>query len=112
MPIIKCINPKCRYHDLGGPPDNCSHPIMEIQKCNNAIIEKTTDLTHLIPVNFYFKELRSDECWCGNSKKPGYSFCYLDYGKLPKELKFGLWSKIGEGYEQAYDVAVKYLEKL
>jgi len=60
--------------------------------------------------NFYIKELMSEECACGNPKKPRFSFCYRCYKKLPKHLQRELYQHVLEGYEQAYDEAIKYLE--
>ena len=59
---------------------------------------------------WYFKELQSNECLCGDYKKPGKSFCYWCYGRLPKEMKNALYQQIGNGYEEALNEAVKYLE--
>lgn len=58
---------------------------------------------------FYVSELRSDECQCGPNKKPGRSFCYGCYKALPKDIQKGLYRRIYDGYEQAYDEAVKFL---
>jgi len=107
MPIIKCYNTKCHYWDENDNPDNCSHPMIEMQKCNDAIIRKDSPLKSK---NFYYQELMRDQCFCGATKKKRYSFCYPCYHKLPGEMKSGLWLEIGEGYEEAYEEAVKFLE--
>jgi len=75
---------------------------------------------------FYADELMSEECWCGREKRRHYSFCWRCYRKLPADLQKALYRKIpaclpsavrqawlsgrGEGYEDAYEEAVKYLE--
>ncbi len=58
---------------------------------------------------FYIDELRSDECQCGNWKKPGHSFCYKCYRSLPGHYQQDLWQRMGDGYEQAYDAACTWL---
>ena len=54
-------------------------------------------------------ELKSDECKCGNDKRPRYSFCYPCYKSLPKEMQAALYRPFGFGYEEAYEEAVEYL---
>ena len=58
---------------------------------------------------FYLDELMSDECQCGSYKKPRYSFCYRCYKSLPWGMQQDLYAGIGDGYEEAYDKAVKFL---
>lgn len=58
---------------------------------------------------FYIDELRSDECQCGRTKKPGYSFCYKCYSSLPMDMRNDLYQQMGDGYEEAYDAAVHWL---
>ena len=60
---------------------------------------------------FYIKELRSSECLCGKGKRYGMSLCYDCYNSLPEEMKQDLWKGIGKGYEEAYEAAVKWLDK-
>ena len=60
---------------------------------------------------FYIKELRSEECFCGKAKKRGWSFCYLCYRSLPRDMQRDLWRRIGFGYEEAYEAAVKWLDE-
>ena len=62
--------------------------------------------------NFYLTELQSNECQCGRGKKSGKSFCYICYNKLPKEMRNPLYQRIGDGYEEAYEDAVEYLDGL
>ncbi|GAH74320.1 unnamed protein product, partial [marine sediment metagenome] len=59
---------------------------------------------------FYYDELMSDECACGMQKEPRKSFCYGCYMALPRDMRRDLWKPIGEGYEEAYEAAVKWLE--
>ena len=58
---------------------------------------------------FYWQELQSEECLCGWGKKPGRSFCYRCYNRLPEHMRRDLYLRIGNGYEEALDEAVKYL---
>lgn len=68
------------------------------------------------PVNtkdakFYLSELKSGECFCGKNKRSGYSFCYHCFQSLPQDIRNGLYRKIWNGYPEAYDQAVGYLEQ-
>ena len=58
---------------------------------------------------FYLKELRSEECFCGRSKMPGHSFCYKCYRSLPRDMQRDLYQPLWDGYMEAYEAAVKYL---
>ena len=58
---------------------------------------------------FYIKELRSEECFCGRWKQSGYSFCYGCYRELPRDMQAALYRRMGEGYELAYEEAVRWL---
>lgn len=50
--------------------------------------------------------LRSRTCACGRPKSPGHSFCRACYGALPQDARQALWSSLGHGYEEAYQVAL------
>ena len=97
MGVVKCFNLECRYHDIN-MVDNCSKPLTEILKCEGAIIRKETKQSFL-----------SNECLCGKTKKKGNSFCYSCFMALPQDLKNDLYSRMGDGYEEAYDAAVEWL---
>jgi len=58
---------------------------------------------------FYIEEFESEECQCGRSKRPTNAFCFMCYSSLPSDMQKALWQKIGDGFEQAYDEALKYL---
>lgn len=60
-------------------------------------------------IRFYVKELRSDECQCGGGKTRGKSLCYRCYSRLPVEMKKALYRRLGSGYEEAYEAAVRHL---
>ena len=61
---------------------------------------------------FYLDELKSDGCHCGRPKQRGRSLCYRCYYKLPDDMRRALYRKIGNGYEAAYDAAIKFLEEI
>jgi hypothetical protein len=60
---------------------------------------------------FLLAELRSNECQCGNYKKSGNSFCYNCYSSLPNDLQKSLYSRFGNGYEEAYEEAIEHLKE-
>lgn len=61
-------------------------------------------------IQFYIKELQSEECACGEPKKRGQSFCHKCFKSLPAEMQKALYQNIWEGYGEAYDKAVVWLE--
>jgi len=61
-------------------------------------------------VQFYLKELQSEECACGETKKKRKSFCYKCFTSLPREMQQDLYQSIWEGYPEAYDKALAWLE--
>jgi hypothetical protein len=63
-------------------------------------------------LKFFVETLKSGECQCENTKKPGFSFCFRCYKRLPGELANALYRGIGAGYEQAYEEAFRYLNDL
>uniref|UniRef100_A0A6M3ITE3 Uncharacterized protein n=1 Tax=viral metagenome TaxID=1070528 RepID=A0A6M3ITE3_9ZZZZ len=60
---------------------------------------------------WFLEQLKSEQCLCERSKKPMFSFCYRCYKALPADMQKGLYLQIGDGYEEAYEEAVKYLEE-
>jgi len=60
---------------------------------------------------FYLQELNSEECACGSWKKPRYAFCWVCYHKLPDYMQKELYQRLGDGYEEAYDEAARWLEE-
>ena len=60
---------------------------------------------------FYARELKSNECACGEEKGKNKSFCFSCFKKLPDGIAQDLYLKIGEGYEQAYDAALQHLSE-
>ena len=101
--LIKCFNNECHYHDLD-EPDHCSKPLTKIQKCFMAIVRKDGKAK-----SWYYHELISNQCACGEPKKPRQSFCYKDYISLPNEIQRALYKP--RGYEEAYEEAHKWLEE-
>jgi hypothetical protein len=60
---------------------------------------------------FYLQELNSEECACGAWKKKRLSFCYTCYRALSKDMQKDLYQRMGEGYEEAYDDAIRWLRE-
>ena len=60
---------------------------------------------------WYLKEFKSNECACGRSKKPRFSFCYQCYIELPDDMQKALYRKFMNGYEEAYDDAFGWLKE-
>ncbi len=58
---------------------------------------------------FYILQLKIEECMCGEHKKRGLAFCFRCYKSLPTDMKRELYQPVGNGFEEAYDEAVKYL---
>ncbi len=56
------------------------------------------------------KELQESLCFCGSRKTPRQTFCRKHYALLPANMRSALYSKFGEGYEQAYVAARKHFE--
>lgn len=54
-------------------------------------------------------DLRSDTCRCGHPKGRGKSFCLSCFRRLGIAKQHALYKKIGNGYEKAYEAAVKVL---
>lgn len=106
MSVIKCFNRECHYWDAGDM-DHCSHPYIEISKCFHGVIRKEGGKAK----NFYFEELRSNECQCGEPKRPYHSFCFGCYRSLPQDFQRDLYRRIGHGYEEAYEAAIKHLNE-
>jgi len=60
---------------------------------------------------FYTQGLISLECLCGREKLKGNSLCRQCYKALPDEMQKALYRKLGHGYEEALDDAVKWLQE-
>ena len=55
-------------------------------------------------------ELRGAKCRCGKKKTPRQTFCGGCYFALNRPLRQSLYRLVGEGYEEAYEEAVKVLK--
>jgi hypothetical protein len=77
---------------------------MENQKSQIAN-QKSKDL------EWYITEFRSKECLCGKAKQAARSFCYGCYSELPAHMKRGLYQRFRDGYEDAFEDAVQYLQQ-
>lgn len=54
-------------------------------------------------------ELKSEACYCGARKASLQTFCRREYYSLPVRMRHALYNRIGQGYEEAYQAARKYL---
>jgi hypothetical protein len=55
--------------------------------------------------------IASDICACCNIKKPGFAFCYGCLTALPDNLKLSLYRPLRDGFEEAYEEAVEWLNE-
>ena len=56
------------------------------------------------------KMLVSTTCRCGISKKKMQVFCNTCYFKLPEKMRRNLYKKVGDGFKEAVNDAVEYME--
>ena len=68
--------------------------------------------TSLKDRRFFIESLKSEECQCERPKKRGFAFCYGCYQRLPQGMRRALYRPVGEGFEQAYEDACRYLNDL
>lgn len=61
--------------------------------------------------SWYVRELHSERCLCGARKQSRKSFCYRCYILLPQFLQEQLYSRLGQGYEEAFEAAEEWLEE-
>jgi len=61
---------------------------------------------------FYLNQLRSEECYCGRTKKYGFALCYGCWTQLDGETAKHLNRQICRGFEEAFDRAIKELERI
>lgn len=57
------------------------------------------------------RELDSEQCSCGNKKKPKQSFCNRCYYSLSRPMQLALYRRFGSGYEEAYQAAKNWLKE-
>lgn len=55
------------------------------------------------------EELGGTECQCGRTKKRSTTFCSKCFYSLPKDQQRALYRRLGDGYEEAYAVALATL---
>lgn len=56
------------------------------------------------------KELAGAQCRCGKAKRRATTFCTGCYFSLTQRMQLSLYQKMGAGYEEAYEEAIKYLD--
>lgn len=54
-------------------------------------------------------ELKGTVCACGARKASRQTFCRAQYFRLPAGMRQALYDPMGEGYEEAYQNACKFL---
>ena len=59
---------------------------------------------------FYLSVLRGEECQCGKWKRSRMPFCYRCFKRLPVSMQRALYHRLGDGFEEAYEEAVKWLD--
>ena len=119
MPIIKCFNDKCTDYDET-TLDHCNRPLVRnvaIQQCEAAVVREDHEFTVKAPTleirdqRFYVDLLRGRECpSCGHGKNIRQVLCRVCYYSLPTDLRNRLYDKLGDGFEEAVDDALKWLE--
>ena len=57
------------------------------------------------------QELLGEQCRCGSKKRRTSTFCKPCYLSLPEEVRSGLKKRLGEGYEDAYQMACRMLNR-
>lgn len=57
------------------------------------------------------EELKGQKCYCGARKAKMQTFCRAQYSSLPPRMRSALYQRFGDGYEEAYTKARKYLEE-
>ena len=58
---------------------------------------------------FYIEVLKGNGCQCGRPKYRGKALCFHCYKLLPRDLQADLYKSIGNGFEEAYEQAISYL---
>jgi len=61
-------------------------------------------------LKFYIDTLKSEECLCGRTKGRGKAFCWRCWKALPAHMQKALYSRVGQGFEEAYEEAVQWLQ--
>lgn len=56
--------------------------------------------------------LKNNQCHCGKGKMPRNAFCRECFYKLPNAIRKALYSRVGFGFEQAYDLAARTLDEM
>lgn len=59
----------------------------------------------------YYRNLLGTICHCRRHKQSRRSFCYDCYKRLPKHQQQNLYKILDFGYQEAYDAAVRFLER-
>jgi hypothetical protein len=60
-------------------------------------------------IAFYAGVLASEECQCGAEKDRRNALCWHCFTSLPTHMKNDLYQRLGNGFEEAYEAAVDWL---
>lgn len=100
-----------RYSKIWGERGRIIHvledpPLKEIHKILKSIREKEALEEKLI---YYAEYLKGRSCQCGEQKITGRALCTFCDRKIPVWIKQGLYKDLGEGFEQAFEDACRWL---
>lgn len=104
--IIKCFNNECTAYTTK-EVNNCGKPITRITECPQAVVCYDQDIK---PARYYARILIDPSCQCGRKKNDNMGLCFICFDSLSPEVKRGLYKKVGHGFEQAYESALKELK--
>lgn len=58
---------------------------------------------------YFLRELISEKCRCGHSKRSRNTFCSQCFYSLTKDQQNALYKKMNEGYQEAHAIAIEVL---
>jgi Holliday junction resolvase RusA-like endonuclease len=100
-----------RYSKIWGERGRIIHvlespPLIKIHGVLRAIREKEKKEEKLA---YYAEYLESRKCQCGETKITGRALCTFCTKKVPVHLTQGLWKELGDGFEEAFEEACRWL---
>lgn len=104
--IIKCFNNYCVAFDTK-EVDNCCKPLTKIQECADSLVCYDDAIK---PSRYYIRILSDKSCQCRREKKVGIAFCFTCWRSLSLGAQKAVYRKLGNGFEQAYETALKELK--
>lgn len=105
---FECLNRRCEYWETERE-GHCSPGAMYSEACSIRFIrEKTGEC----PIPYYIYMKNSEVCSCGRKKLSGKPFCFKCTVKLPRDIRAHLGCRIGDGFEEAFDSALRALSMI